>query len=171
MKFSIFAPLAAALLLFTSCAGYHIGASVPKKMEGIKTIAVPSFRNETLMPRLEALAAGTLIKQIQQDGTFQVRSTQEADVIFQGTITNIRRRGMRSVRSDIVKQQEYYLSVTISYLLTRRSTGEAVDSGTMVVGTSFFVSGNDVNQDERQAMPLALEAAATRITSKLTTGW
>jgi len=171
MKSPIFAVLAAVLLLFTGCAGYHLGATIPKKMAGIKTIAVPTFHNETLVPRLEALAASTVVKQFQQDGTFQIRSTTDADAILTGTIVKIRRRGARSVRSDIVKQQEYNLLVTVSYALMRRGTGEQIDAGIVIGETSFFVSGNDVNQDERQAIPLAIERAAVSIVSRVSTGW
>jgi len=171
MKSPFFAALAAVLFLCTGCAGYHIGASVPKKMAGVKTIAVPTFHNETLVPRLEVLAASTLVKQFQQDGTLEVRSPQDADVILEGTVKRIQRHGARSVRSDIVKQQEYYLTLSIDYTITRRATGETIDTGTVSGVTTFFVSGNDVNQDERQAMPLAIEKAAVNIVSHVTTGW
>jgi Lipopolysaccharide-assembly len=171
MKFQHFAPLAATLLLLTGCAGYHIGARVPQKLAGVKTIAVPSFHNETLVPRLEVLAASTLIKQFQQDGTFEIRRPEEADVILAGTIEKIRRRGARSVRSDIIKQQEFYLLITVNYTITRRDTGAKIDEGSVVGQTSFFVSGNDVNQDERQAIPLAIEKAAVSIVNRVSTGW
>ncbi|MEI6561489.1 MAG: LPS assembly lipoprotein LptE [Verrucomicrobiota bacterium] len=171
MKSPFFAALAALLLLWSGCAGYHIGASVPKKMAGVTTIAVPTFRNETLVPRLEALAASTLVKQFQQDGTFQVRSVQDADVVLEGTIKTISRNGARSVRSDIVKQQEYSLTVVVVYTVTRRGSGVMIDQGTVSGDTSFFVSGNDVNQDERQAIPLAIEKASVNIVSRITTGW
>ena len=171
MKSPLFAALAALLFLFTGCAGYYVGARVPKRMAGVKTIAVPTFHNETLVPRLETLAASTVVKQFQEDGTFEVRSPQEADVILAGTIGRIRRIGARSVRSDIVKQQEYNLALTLTYTLTRRCSGEKIDEGTVIGQTSFFVSGNDVNQDERQAIPLAIERAAVNIVSRVSTGW
>lgn len=171
MKSLLIATLAGLLFAFTGCAGYHIGARLPQKMAGVKTIAVPTFENRTLVPRLESLAASTLVKQIQQDGTFAVRSSEDADVILAGSIVSIRRHGARSVRSDILKQQEYYLLVTVSYTLTRRCTGEFIEEGSVIGQTSFFVSGNDVNQDERQAIPLAVERAAVQIVSRISTGW
>ena len=171
MKSSIFALVLAALFLMTGCAGYHIGATLPKKMEGIQTLAIPTFHNETLVPRLEAMAASTVVREFQQDGTFQIRTREDADAILEGTIQTIRRRGARSVRSDIVKQQEYNLTVNILYVVKKRCTGAILDQGTIVGTTSFFVSGNDVNQDERQAIPLAIENAATRIVSRISTGW
>ncbi|MDD5350136.1 MAG: LptE family protein [Chthoniobacteraceae bacterium] len=170
MRFPFFA-LLAALFLCTGCAGYHLGATVPKRMEGIKTIAIPTFRNDTMVPRLEVLCASSVVEQFQQDGTMAVRSTSDADAILEGTITRIRRRGARSVRSDVEEQQEFLLTVTVHYTITRRTTGEKIDEGNIVGNTSFFVSGNDVNQDERQAIPLALNEAAVRLVSKVTTGW
>ena len=161
----------ALLVLLTGCAGYHIGASVPKRMESIKTIAVPTFHNDTLVPNLESLAASTVVKEFQEDGTFKVCSSDSADAVLEGSIIKIRRRGARSVRSDIEKQQEYYLDLTFSYTITRRSTGEKLDSGNLMGETSFFVSGNDVNQDERQAIPLAIETASKRLVNRVTTGW
>jgi hypothetical protein len=171
MKSTLFALSLAAILLLTGCAGYHIGASIPKKMEGIKTIAVPTFHNDTLVPRIESLAATTVVRAFQEDGTFQIRSSEDADVILEGTIASIRRRGARSVRSDVVKQQEYNLNVNILYTVKRRNSGEVIDQSLIIGTTSFFVSGNDVNQDERQAIPLAIENAATHIVSRVSTGW
>jgi hypothetical protein len=164
--------LTSVLLLFlTGCAGYHIGAQVPKKMKDVKTVAVPTFHNNTLVPRMESLAASTVVKQFQQDGTFQVRNADEADVIIEGTITSLKRRGARSVRSDVERQQEYYLDITFAFNVIKRDTGARLDYGTLTGEATFFVSGNDVNQDERQAIPLAIEKAAVRLVNRVTTGW
>lgn len=70
MRFSFLLPLVA--LLFSGCAGYKIGPIQPKFMEGIRTIAVPSFKNDTLEPRVEVALANAVIKQFQQDGTSQI---------------------------------------------------------------------------------------------------
>jgi len=162
---------AAAAFLFGGCAGYHVGPVVPKKMEGVKSVAVPSFENGTLIPRLEVLAAGTVIKQIQQDGTFQVANSGNADVILEGKVLDVKRRGARSVRGDVLASREYTLTVDLQYTLVNRVTGEQLDRGKVRGESSFFVSGNDVNQDERQAIPLAIEDAAVRLVSLITEGW
>ncbi len=161
----------AAVLFLNGCAGYRLGPVVPKTMEGVKTVAVPTFGNDTLVPRLEVLAANSVIKQIQQDGTFSVVSESTADVVIDGKITKVLRRSSRSVRGDVLASREYTLTVAFEYLVTKRSTGEVLDKGTVTGNTSFFVSGNDVNQDERQAIPLALEDAAVRLVSRVSEGW
>ncbi len=169
MKRILTAVAAAALL--SGCAGYQIGPVIPKAMEGVRTVAVPTFENSTLIPRLEVLAASTVIKQIQQDGTFKVTGSTQADAIVEGKIVEVRRRSARAVRSDVFASREYTLYVVVEYEVTKSATGEKLDSGTVRGSTSFFVSGNDVNQDERQAIPLALEDAAVRLVSRLSEGW
>ena len=161
----------AAALLLAGCAGYRLGPVVPKSMEGVKTVAVPTFENNTLIPRLEVLAAGTLIKQLQQDGTFQIVNESQADAVIEGKIGNVMRKSSRSIRGDVIASKEYTLVVDVEYRVIRRSTGEELERGMVTGKTSFFVSGNDVNQDERQAIPLALEDAAVALTSRLTEGW
>ncbi len=162
---------AALSLSLSGCAGYRLGSVQPKVMAGIHTIAVPTFRNDTLLPRLEVLAADSVIKQIQQDGTYKITDSASADAVLQGDITEVRRHSARSVRGDVLASKEYTLTVTFSYTVIKRSTQEKLDKGTINGNTSFFVSGNDVNQDERQAIPLALEDAAVRLTSRISEGW
>ena len=92
------AGLASSCFLFGGCAGYHIGNIQPKYMEGIHSIAVPAFKNDTLIPRIEVLVSDTFIRQIQQDGTYKIASSDAtADAMLEGTITEVRRRASRDV--------------------------------------------------------------------------
>jgi len=99
-------------LLLTGCAGYRIGPVQPSFMEGIRSIAVPNFTNENILePRLEVLLANAVIKQLQQDGTYKVESSEKADAVLEGQITQVTRRAARSLRGNV--------------LATRRSAGPA----------------------------------------------
>lgn len=174
MRFAIFLPLFA--LLFSGCAGYKIGPIQPKFMEGVKTIAVPSFKNDTLEPRVEVPLATAIIKQFQQDGTYQIAGEQDADVIVKGTLERIQRHPSRSVRGNVLLTKEYTLDVKCRFMMYNRVTGVLVDARTLVGTTSFFVSGStdgsaDVNQDERQAIPLAAEDLAIQYVSQVSEGW
>ncbi len=62
--------------VLSGCAGYHVGPATPAYLRQIHSIAVPTFRNETLMPRIEVLVTGTVIKQFQQDGTFRITNEE-----------------------------------------------------------------------------------------------
>ncbi len=66
-------------LCLTGCLGYHIGPVKPYYLRDVHTLAVPTFTNRTLVPRIEVLVTNTVIKQFQQDGTFQIVGGEDAD--------------------------------------------------------------------------------------------
>ncbi len=156
--------------LLGGCAGYQIGPAKPAYLAAIHSIAVPVFRNKTLEPRIEALVTDSVIQQIQQDGTFSVESESNADAILEGEIDTIARRRARSVRGDVDATREFNLSVNLTFKLTNRVTGELLDTEKVTGTTSFFV-GDDLQQQERQAVVLAAQDAAVRLTSKISEGW
>jgi Lipopolysaccharide-assembly len=170
--------LLAAVAAFTlaGCAGYHAGPIKPTPMAKVSTIAVQTFKNDTLEPRIEVLIADGVIKQIQQDGTYKIAREDVADVILDGTLEEIERRPARSVRGNALLTREYELLIRIRYRVADRVTGKQIENRAVTGKTSFFVSGTnalaaDVNQDERQALPLAIEDAAVRLVSQISEGW
>jgi hypothetical protein len=156
--------------LLAGCAGYHIGPVKPRILGDVKTVAVPMVANKTLVPRIEALVTDAIIKQIQQDGTYEVAPAGRADVVLQGSIKEIRRNSRRSVRQNILATKEFETQIFLEYTLVRRDTGQKVSKGTAVGVTSYFVGG-DLQQQEYQALPLAAEDAAVRLTSQISEGW
>ena len=158
-------------MLHAGCAGYHVGPIQPHFMEGIHSIAVPTFRNATLIPRIEVLVTDTVVRQIQQDGTYKVASSDNtADAVLEGEITQVVRRPSRTVIGDVQATQEFEMSLVIHYKIIRKATGETIDEKNATGTTTFFVSG-DVNQDEIQAVPLAAQDAAVRMVSEFGEGW
>jgi hypothetical protein len=157
-------------LAFCGCLGYHVGPVKPYYLRDVHTIAVPTFKNRTLVPRIEVLVTDTVIKQLQQDGTFQVTSGDKADATLNGEISLIRRLPARSVRGNVLATTEFNLALSVKYSLTGRDGKEMLGAREAVGTTSFFVS-SDVTTDERQALPLATEDLATRLVSQLSEGW
>ena len=174
MRLARFAPVFA--LILGGCAGYHIGPIKPARFDGVKTLAVSTFKNDTLQPRVEVLLANSVIKQIQQDGTYKIADEATADALLEGTLEEIRRRPSRYVRGNVLQTQEYTLQIRVHYKVTQRGTGKLLDDRMVTGSTSFFVSGSgsiavDVNQDELQAFPLAAEEMAVRLVSQISEGW
>lgn len=154
----------------SGCAGYHLGPAKPAYLKDVHTIAVPVFRNTTLIPRVESLVSTTVIKQFQQDGTYRIANEDQADAILRADVVTVGRSPARSVRGNVLATTEFNLVLRVRYTLTDRSgktlTGPAEAAG----ATSFFV-GEDVSTDERQALPLAAQELAIRLVSQLTEGW
>ncbi len=174
MRLAFLAPAFA--LILGGCAGYHIGPVKPARFDGMKTLAISTFKNDTLQPRVEVLLANAVIKQIQQDGTYKVTDESNADALLEGTLEEIRRRPSRYVRGNVLQTREYTLQIRVRYKITQRGTGKLLDQRSVNGSTSFFVSGSgsiaaDVNQDELQAFPLAAEELAVRLVSQISEGW
>jgi outer membrane lipopolysaccharide assembly protein LptE/RlpB len=156
-------------VLLQGCGGYQLGPATPAYLKHIKSIAVPTFGNTTLMPRIEVLVTNTVIKQFQQDGTFRIASADSADATLKGEIAAVSRAPARSVRGNVLSTTEFALVVTVKYTLIGRD-GKVLAPGAVSGSTSFFV-GHDVNTDERQALPLAAEELARHLVSQLSEGW
>ena len=154
----------------SGCAGYRLGDVKPHTLRNVRTIAVQTFRNNTYTPRVEVLVTSTIIKQLQQDGTFQITTEDKADAVLDGVVVGIGRSPARAVRGNVLATSEFNLGVTVGYTVRTKDGNAVVGPGNMSGGTSFFV-GNDVTADERQALPLAVEDLAVRLVSQIAEGW
>jgi hypothetical protein len=156
--------------LLGGCMGYTLGPATPNHLRQIHAIAVPTFGNTTLVPRIEVLVTGTVIKQFQQDGSYRITREDQADAILKAEIVSVGRSPARSVRGNVLSTTEFNLSMTVKYTLTGRD-GKVIGSPGAVGGSTSFFVGTDVSTDERQALPLAAEELARHLVSQLSEGW
>ena len=157
-------------ILVGGCAGYQLGPATPAHLRNVKSIAVPTFVNTTLVPRIEVLVTSTVIKQFQEDGTFRIATEDQADAILKGEIVAVNRAPTRSLRGNVLSTTEFNLSLSVRYTLVGRDGRVIGNPGGAGGSTSFFV-GSDVSTDERQALPLAAEELAKHLVSQLSEGW
>ena len=75
--------------------GYKLGEIRPTPMRSVRNLAVPTFKNKTYEPRVEVLLADTLIKTLQEDGTYTIVSEDNAEAILNCTLTRIERSSLR----------------------------------------------------------------------------
>lgn len=157
-------------LCLSGCLGYHIGPVKPYYLRDIHTLSIPTFKNQTLLPRIEVLVTSTVVKQFQQDGTFQIRGDEDADATLKGEIISIDRSPSRSVRGNVLATVEFVLVMHVKYTLIGRN-GNTISPAADAIGTTSFFVGTDVTTDERQALPLATEDLAKRLVTQLSEGW
>ena len=157
-------------LALSGCLGYHVGPVKPYYLRDVHSIAVPTFKNRTLVPRVEVLVTDTVIKQFQQDGTFQIENGDKADATLTGEVSKIVRAPARSVRGNVLATTEFALTLSVRYTLTGKN-GEQLAAANEAIGTTSFFVSSDVTTDERQALPLATEDLATRLVSQISEGW
>jgi hypothetical protein len=139
-------------------------------MRSVRTLAVPTFKNRTYEPRVEVLLADTLIKALQQDGTYTIVSDDIADAVLNCTLTKMERRSIRSVQNNVLATAEFGLDLDIAYQVSDRVTGNLLRKG-KVRGTTSFFSNTDLQITERQAIPVAAKDAAVKLTTEVSEGW
>ena len=156
--------------LCAGCLGYHVGPAKPAFLRDIHTLAIPAFRNNTLLPRMEGLVTDTVIKQFQQDGTYQIVDAGSADAILRCSVERVPPTGEGSTTGKALQTTESAFAVWVRYQLIERSTGKILDNGRADGSTNFFV-GDDVQQDEQQAIPIAAEQLAIHLVSMISEGF
>ena len=154
----------------TGCLGYTIGPVKPNYLADVHTIAVPVFKNSTLLPRIEVLVTDSVIKQFQQDGTYRIGNESNSDAILKAEISRVSRAPARSERANVLSTTEFNLVMRVKYKLVGRD-GKTIGTPGEVQGTTSFFRTSDVVSDERQAVPLAAEEVASNLVTQLSEGW
>jgi hypothetical protein len=166
------AQLALALVTLTSltgCAGYQLGASRPAKMAGVTTLSVPTFKNETLEPRLEVLVTNAVIKKLQADGAYKIVGPGEGDATLKATIFDIERNQFRSARNNTLRTSEILMRLIVKYDVVD-SAGTKLMGG-QIRGESNLVLDPNTQLTERQALADAAERLSSLFSSELSEGW
>ena len=103
--------------------------------ESIRTVAVPNWSNDTFSRGLELTLTDAIIKRIQRHTPYRVVSSDRADTILSGTITEARlTRLSDDPQTGLVQEQVYELTVRFSWIDNR--TGE-----NRVVRENFSAAG------------------------------
>jgi len=139
-------------------------------MRSVRTLAVPTFENRTYRPRVEALLADTLVKRLQQDGTYRIVDESRADAILSATLVSANRHAVRSVPGDVLATAEFQLALRAHYTVTERITGRILMSGEAVGVTSFFAQ-SDLVTVEAQAFSDAAADLVGNIAVAISEGW
>lgn len=171
MKFLSLILIGCAAITLTGC-GYHLGmdAAKPAELREIRSIAIPTFQNDTYEPRISVLMADTLIGQMQEDGTYRIVSDEVADAILYCNLIGFRRTQARPVPNNILASREFLIRLEVEYELVERRTGKPLAAGRVNSSTSYFID-RDLQTDERQAIVTAIQIGAVKLKGTLTEGF
>jgi hypothetical protein len=164
-------PVILASALFSACAGYKLGNVPYKEMEGVRSIYVPTVKNETNEPGMQIQATNAILRALDNDGTYRSARTASADATLEVVITKFERRPMRSNRDNLTTTEQYRMDITAKATLVNHRTGQKVFSQITAVGQTDYFFQDDLQESERQAIPTALEKLATQLVNQITEGW
>ena len=159
----------AALALFLGgCAGYTLGPT-NGLAAGEKSLKIRPFANLTLEPRLTDTVTEQMRKELQRDGTFQLSTHGEADLVLSGSITRFQRTEVTFASTDILQVQDFRLILTAQVTVTERSTGKVL-LDQAISGYTLVRVGSDMTSAERQALPLLADDLAKNTIARLSEG-
>jgi hypothetical protein len=169
MNHASFFLAAAASLSLSACAGYHTGVNKPKQMAAVATLAVPTFKNETLQPRLDVLVTNALIKQLQLAGTYKIVSVNEADAVLHGTIEDITSHQYRANRNNTLRTSQLLEGLIVKYEIKGANNEVLMKGQTRAVSTQILDPNFQVTK--AQALADAAGRLGQNMSIEVTEGW
>ena len=154
--------------VFTGCAGYRLGGSLPPS---IRTIHIATFANKCDEPGLEITATSAAIQGFQQDGTLGVRTAEDADGILNVTLTGFSLKPLSYPGDQISQADEYRLTLTATMELTERKTGKILASRKDVTGQATFQLLGDFAVSKQTAFPIAAQDLARNLVEMVVEYW
>lgn len=166
-KLALFAPFIA----LASCAGYQLGGVKPASLGHVRSIAVPMFANDTQHPRASALATSSVTNALVQDGTYRISTSDQADAVLEGKLTQIKYRLIRGTRYDSLYPEELANTVSIDWVLRdARDPTKLLAKGKSQGTSQLFVSAN-LQTARNNALPEALDRASENLVSRIANGY
>ena len=167
---SLFLLLASACLLLPGCAGYTLGSHKPAHLSKITKIAVPTFENLTLEPRLAVLVTNSVIKQLQNHGSYQIVSKNEAEAVLQGKISNINRTQFRSDLNNVLRSSQIMATLVCTFTVTDSASGKLLHNGS-ASADSYIILDANLQLSETQLLEDAAQRLAFNLADQVSEGW
>lgn len=162
--------LAAALLLLLSagCANYRLGSMLP---DDLKTVYVPTCKNETAEPLIEQDVTRAILAQIQMDGSLRVAAEDDADTVLEIALTKFWLDPVAYVAGKSSTANQYRMSIKASFVLRRRADNSVVVDAPSVVGWYDFDFAGDMTSSKNIALRPAAEDLGRRIVGQIVQYW
>ena len=152
----------------SGCAGYKLGP-VNGQVAGAKSVQVNPFSNQTLEPRLGDEVTVQLRKQLQQDGTYQLASHNDGNIVVSGSVIRYQRQEISLSPSDTLTVRDYRLELRAQVTAHDRGSGKVI-LNKPVTGSTLIRVTTDLTSTERQARPLLAADLAKNVTALLAEG-
>ena len=135
----------AAVIALTALAGcgYTTQSSLDPKY---RTVAVSPFYDKTREYDLQAPLTDAVTRKFITDSRLQVVKAADADLLVEGVITGLSRRGLMTDRNDEVTQSLFV--ITAGVRLTDRATGKVLWEDPAMAGeTTFYTRAAGLSSD------------------------
>jgi hypothetical protein len=155
----------------SGCAGYRVGNTSGRDLQGVRSVYVPVAKNTSLQPDIQMIVTNAIIRRFNDDGTLEVNQDANADSELDVVITNIQHTEVSSTTSDILVAAQYQVTIQGTATYVNRRLGRKIFENIAVSGSTTFFTQSDIQEGERQALPLAARDLANNTVKLITEGW
>jgi hypothetical protein len=148
-----------------------VGNTSGRDLQGVRSVYVPVVKNTSLEPDLQMTVTNAVIRRFNSDGTLEVNQNSNADSELDITITDVKHTPVRSSTSDILITAQYQLTIEATATYVNRRLGRKIFENISVIGNTTFFTQSDIQEGERQALPLAADDLANNAVKLITEGW
>ncbi len=171
LKLPLLAAAMGVALVMSGCSGYRVGNIGGRELQGLNSIYIPMATNESYTPDIIAYVTNQTIRAFDNDGTLKTAQSNKADAELLITVTDVDRTPARTTRDDALTTAEYRLNINAKITVINRVLGKKILNDQFVRGTTTFFVQQDLNEAQRQAIPLAAEDLARNICLLVVEGW
>ena len=155
--------------LALACAGCKTGYQWTSKVpEDMRTVSVPTFRNESNVTELGAVATRQILREFQREGTFKIRDVGDSAVEVQGTITETRSTyAGGDIRSgDRLSSYRFALEAKVTVVDKKR--GRVLIDNKLYTAQTLMLTGQDLGTAQRDASGRLADDLARQIVDDVT---
>ncbi len=150
----------------TSC-GYRLEGEGFAPSSGIRSIAIPTFTNETYEAGIETIVTNALLKEFIKDRRVKILGQDEADAIMEGTVTSFTTSSVAYDLSGVVL--EYRTWVALDIIVKRKRGGEVLWSQRGLLESDTYRVSSDVRFTEAQK-ERAIQGIAEKLAGRIRRG-
>lgn len=135
----------------------------PAAPASARTVAVPTFRNESDSQELGAVAARQLLREFQREGTFRVRAAGDAAVEVQGTAVSAGTSALAYDRRTGMRLAGREMTATFRVSVIDKRAGKVLVDNRLYTARAPFSGAQDSTTSMRDAAGRTCEDLARQV--------
>ena len=134
----------------------------------MRTVSVPTFRNESDVVELGAVATRQVLREFQREGTFKIASADDAAVEVQGVIKSVSAGSVYYKRMETMRAYEQRFIIAADVSVIDRRSGKVVVDNRHYAAETTYLTDTDIVTARRDASGRAAEDLARQIVDDVT---
>ena len=148
MKSLMLSVASIATVLFSGCAGYQWGTTVP---EEYRKVSVPVFENMTAVSEIGPIVTQYTLRDFQREGSFSIVRPEDAAIEVQGVLRSMSRQGVAYDRGQGMRASEYRYVVVADVSFVDKRNGKVLLERKEIKGETTYLTQDDLLTGQKNA--------------------